>query len=42
MEECQKFQSSAFDAIARKKLTEDENTILELSGKKQNLQNETN
>ena len=32
MEELQKFQSSAFDTIARRKLIEDQNTILELSG----------
>ena len=32
MEELRKFQSSAFDTIARRKLIEDQNTILELSG----------
>ena len=30
MEELRKFQSSAFDTIARRKLIEDQNTILEL------------
>ena len=39
MEELQKFQSSAFDTIARRKLIEDQNTILELSGRVQELQN---
>ena len=42
MEELRKFQSSAFDTIARRKLTEDQNTILELSGRVQELQNEVN
>ena len=32
MEELRKFQSSTFDTIARRKLIEDQNTILELSG----------
>ena len=32
MEELRKFQSSAFDTIARRKLIEDQNTILEISG----------
>ena len=41
-EELRKFQSSAFDTIARRKLTEDQNTILELSGRVQELQNEVN
>ena len=36
MEELRKFQSSAFDTIARRKLIEDQNTILELSGRVQN------
>ena len=35
-----KFQSSTFDTIARRKLIEDQNTILELSGRVQELQNE--
>ena len=33
MEELRKFQSSTFDTIARRKLIEDQNTILELSGR---------
>ena len=37
-----KFQSSTFDTIARRKLIEDQNTILELSGRVQELQNELN
>ena len=37
-----KFQSSTFDTIARRKLIEDQNTILELSGRVQELQNEVN
>ena len=40
MEELRKFQSSTFDTIARRKLIED--TILELSGRVQELQNEVN
>ena len=42
MEESRKFQSSAFDTMARRKLIEDQNTILELSGRVQELQNESN
>ena len=42
MEEFWKFQSSTFDTIARRKLIEDQNTILELSGRVQELQNEVN
>ena len=42
MEELRKFQSSTFDTLARRKLIEDQNTILELSGKVQELQNEVN
>ena len=42
MEELRKFQSSTFDTIARRKLIEDHNTILELSGRIQELQNEVN
>ena len=42
MEELRKFQSSTFDTIARRKLIEDQNTILELSAKVQELQNELN
>ena len=33
MEELRKFQSSTFDTIARRKLIEDQNTLLELSGR---------
>ena len=42
MEELRKFQSSAFDTMARRTLIEDQNTILELSGRVQELQNEVN
>ena len=42
MEELRKFQSSAFDTMARRKLIEDQNTIMELSGRLQELQNEVN
>ena len=42
MEEVRKFQSSTFDTLARRKLIEDQNTILELSGRVQGLQNEVN
>ena len=42
MEEFRKFQSSTFDTIARRKLIEDQNTKLELSGRVQELQNEVN
>ena len=42
MEELRKFQSSTFDTIARRKLIEDQNTFLELSGRVQELQNEVN
>ena len=38
MEELRKFQSSTFDTIARRKLIEDQNTILALSGRVQELQ----
>ena len=40
MEELRKFQSSTFDTIARRKLIEDQNTILELGQRVQELQNE--
>ena len=40
MEELKKFQSSTFDTIARQSLVEDQDTILELTGKIQALQNE--
>ena len=39
MEELKKFQSSTFDTIARRKLVEDQDTTLELTGKTQELQN---
>ena len=42
MEESRKFMCSTFDAIARRKLIEDQNTISELSGRAQELQNEVN
>ena len=42
MEELKKFQSSTFNTVARRKLVEDQNTILELSGQIQELQNEIN
>ena len=42
MEELRKFQSCTFDTLARRKLIEDQNTILELSGRVQELQNEVN
>ena len=42
MEELKKFQSSTFDTIARRRSVEDQDTILELTGKIQELQNETN
>ena len=42
MEQLRNFQSSTFDTHARQKLIEDQNTILELSGRVQELQNEVN
>ena len=42
MEELRKFQSSTFDTLARQKLIEDQNTIMELSGRVQELLNEVN
>ena len=42
MEELRKFQSSTFDTLTRQKLIEDQNTIKELSGRLQELQNEVN
>ena len=42
MKELREFQSSTFDTIARRKLIEDQNTILELSSRVQELQNEVN
>ena len=40
MEELKKFQNSTFDTIARRRLGEDQDTILELTGKIQELLNE--
>ena len=40
MEELKKFQSSTFDTIARRRVVEDQDTILKLTGKIQELQNE--
>ena len=37
-----RFQGSTFDTISRRKLVEDRNTILELTGKIQEVQNEIN
>ena len=42
MEELKKFQSFTFDTIAVRKLVEDRDTVLELTGKIQELQNEIN
>ena len=42
MEELKKFQSSTFDTIARRGLVEDQDTILELTGKIQDFPNEIN
>ena len=42
MEDLKKFQSSTFDTIARRRLVEDQDTILELTDKIQDLQNEIN
>ena len=42
MEELKRFQGSTFDTIARRKLVEDRDTALELTGKIQELQNEIN
>ena len=41
-EELRKFQSSTFDTVTRRKFVEDQNTILGLSGRIQELQNEIN
>ena len=41
MEDLKKFQRFTFDTITRRRLIEDQNTILELSGRIQELQNET-
>ena len=42
MEELKKFQGSTFDTITRRRSVEDQDTILELTGKKQELQNDIN
>ena len=42
MEELRKFQSSTFDTLERRKLIEDQNTVMELPGRVQELQNEVN
>ena len=42
MEELKKFQSSTFDTIARRRLVEEQDTVLELSGRIQELQHEIN
>ena len=42
MGELRKFQSSTFDTLARRKLIEDQNTVMELSGRLQELQDEVN
>ena len=42
MEELRKFQSSTFDTLARRKFIEDQKTIMELSGRVQELHNEVN
>ena len=42
MKELRKFQSSTFDTLTRQKLINDQNTILEISARVQELQNEVN
>ena len=42
MEDLRKFLSSTFETLARRKLIEDQNTILELSDRVQELQDEVN
>ena len=42
MEELKRFQGSTFDTMSRRRLIEDRDTILELTGKIQELQNEIN
>ena len=42
MEDSKRFQGSTFDEFSRRKLIEDRDTILELTGKIQELQNEVN
>ena len=42
MNELQKYQNSTFDELTRQKFIEDQKTIMELSGRLQELQNEVN
>ena len=42
MKELKKFQNSTFNTLTRQNLIEDQNTIMELSGRLQELQNEVN
>ena len=42
MEELKRFQGSTFDTISRRRLVEDQDTVLELTGKIQELQNDIN
>ena len=42
MEELKRFQGSTFDTISRRKLIEDRDTVLELTGKVHELQTEIN
>ena len=42
MKEVQKLQNSTFDELTRQKFIEDQNTIMELSGRLQELKNEVN
>ena len=42
MKELQKFQNSTFDELTRQKFIEDQKTIMELSGRLQELKNEVN
>ena len=42
MKELQKFQNSTFDELTRQKFIKDQNTIMECSGRLQELQNEVN
>ena len=42
MKELKRFQGSTFDEFSRRRLIEDRDTILELTGKSQELQNEIN
>ena len=40
MKEVKKFQSSTFDTVSRRRIVEDQDTILEFTGKIQELKNE--